>query len=539
MADSNSSDFKQDITSAGFYVMYIVALLLMGYYSFTAGKGAEEQINFVKLTVYSIPLIAYALFVITIKIGRKWSQTLQKIYVFVHDPEYGALNSIKLFRNPFQLLIFSLVLFSILGLIGATVKVGQNQSGIENAIFPLVPGSFQQQVTPTAKLTFSLFGAPAENAILYVLLAFIVTIEMIIAHKNGWDKKLTYLVAILPNAIVAGTLWLVLHNLISGGNEVGGIAYWLFGFNGAWITLLTGSIISFDTYHIFNNLFKAIKAYFGSELLIFVFIAIISIVIIGGIIYFTRKKKAGSPAIMMLALLLTFPFLFGCSSQPAQYSQIDGGDLVKQVEQTKMLTVDDCMDAVTPVITNLTNERNMLVTEYQKCYDAVQEFDKAVDQCDADRLRLAENKSLCERDLSTSNWLIEIFQSKTTHTSSGLEHAVSAYGSDVKFHFDQNVFIIGDGQKYWVSCETDSMNPTLGCHDDLIAYVPDSSSEIHVGDIIAFTNAKGVHIIHRVISYDSVTKRWETGGDSTTNKDKGSISFSDIDFKIVGVVYAE
>lgn len=260
--DFLDKDLKKDALNAGIYTAVVVLYLIIAFYSFTAGRAAENQLNFIKLAVFSIPYFAFILAIWVIKIGRHYNASLNKVFLIVHDPEYSIYPNF--FKRGFLLLIISLILFGILSFVGAVFA----QSAVGNIIYPLSPVTFQQQVAPYAETYFSFYNAPAENAFLYIILAFIVTIELFIARKIQISRKITYFIMILPNAIFAGFIWLKIHALVTGGDQVQTLAHYFFGFNGALMTMLTGSIIPFDVYHIFNNLFNNIKGNFGNEALL-------------------------------------------------------------------------------------------------------------------------------------------------------------------------------------------------------------------------------------------------------------------------------
>lgn len=285
--DFEDKDLKGDVISATAYTFFIAIIIVLGFWSFTAGRGAEEQINLVKLAVFSVPMLMYLIYVWGIKVGRHVNNRLENIFVLIHDKEYSAFGDFKPTANPLILIAICIIIFSIIGLTGTLFS----QSGIGNVVFPLSPGNFQEQVTPGAKVLFSVYGSPAENAILFLILSILVTIQLVIAHKLMISKKLTYFIMILPNSLISAWIWLKIHNLVVGGDQIKELAHFMFGFNSALLTLLTGSIIPMEVYHMFNNLFNAVKQFFGSEYLFLLFGVSILVVVVVLIVGVNVKRR--------------------------------------------------------------------------------------------------------------------------------------------------------------------------------------------------------------------------------------------------------
>jgi len=69
--------------------------------------------------------------------------------------------------------------------------------------------------------------------------------------------------------------------------------------------------------------------------------------------------------------------------------------------------------------------------------------------------------------------------------------------------------------------------------------VPSSEKDIHIGDIIAYRTEDGL-IVHRVVN-KTTDKTGKTffilQGDNNSKPDPINVSFEDIEYKLVGVLY--
>jgi len=184
----------------------------------------------------------------------------------------------------------SIIFFSILGFVGS---ISPQSSAY---IFPLGAGQVAQQTTPTGKLLFGFYNAPAENVFLYIILFTAISFWLYFAtHKLGLPFKVALGIAIIPIALFAAFIWREIHFLVSGSSEIRSFSNVLFGFNGAFLTILTGSVIPFEVYHITNNLFITSRTIFGSEITIVIFAALMILSIAGTAIYYGLKSRRSIP----------------------------------------------------------------------------------------------------------------------------------------------------------------------------------------------------------------------------------------------------
>jgi hypothetical protein len=98
---------------------------------------------------------------------------------------------------------------------------------------------------------------------------------------------------------------------------------------------------------------------------------------------------------------------------------------------------------------------------------------------------------------------------------------------------------INDRQLSWARfAPTNSMDPTFDETANSIEIIPQTISDIHDGDIIAFAY-KGNLIVHRVIESGYDEEGWYaiTAGDNTQTPDAGKRRFEDIKYVTVGILY--
>ncbi|MBI3036412.1 hypothetical protein HYY73_01460 [Candidatus Woesearchaeota archaeon] len=87
---------------------------------------------------------------------------------------------------------------------------------------------------------------------------------------------------------------------------------------------------------------------------------------------------------------------------------------------------------------------------------------------------------------------------------------------------------------------TNSMGPLLGKNSTAIMILPQKSSDIAKGDIIAYHSEEaGGLVVHRVTAVGSDEQGWfaVTKGDNSRNNDPEKVRFEQIRYVIVGILY--
>lgn len=109
----------------------------------------------------------------------------------------------------------------------------------------------------------------------------------------------------------------------------------------------------------------------------------------------------------------------------------------------------------------------------------------------------------------------------------------------IKIYSDRVIIYINNPE--WAGFDdTNSMDPVIDKGANAIQIIPESTDDIHVGDIISYESeyADGV-IIHRVISIGSDEEGWYciAKGDNNPSQDPGKIRFNQIKKVLVAIIY--
>ena len=104
--------------------------------------------------------------------------------------------------------------------------------------------------------------------------------------------------------------------------------------------------------------------------------------------------------------------------------------------------------------------------------------------------------------------------------------------------FNDKAVIEKDNLKWARILDTHSMEPVLNANSISLELLPDTSSEISVGDIISYSHDSKV-IIHRVIFISEDSSGWYaiTKGDNNKEADDYKVRFEQIKGLVVGVLY--
>jgi signal peptidase I len=85
---------------------------------------------------------------------------------------------------------------------------------------------------------------------------------------------------------------------------------------------------------------------------------------------------------------------------------------------------------------------------------------------------------------------------------------------------------------------THSMDPILNSNANGIEIIPKTEQDIKIGDIVAYQDSNDL-IVHRVIeiSKDNQGTYYTLKGDNNTLQDPTKVRFSQIKYKLIGVLY--
>lgn len=186
-------------------------------------------------------------------------------------------------KNPWRLFLFSLMIFSVLGIV----------STLSNTSFTGVGKLTAQQFTVTDNILFSSLLVPiSENLYLAFLIAFELFIIRAIAKKYDWSKNNFIITSIILITISSGIFGVINHIMKYSGQEIALMTVAFFWTLGGLITALSGSFIIFWVMHISNNLFYMLRTSFSSEFALSIAgaIAIVSFILFV-LTLFSKKKQ--------------------------------------------------------------------------------------------------------------------------------------------------------------------------------------------------------------------------------------------------------
>lgn len=255
----------------------------------TVGLGAtgfESDIVLQQFFFYVAPGIGFLIGIILLFIV----ETL----IIKGDKKYGdslAFNSpgelvpikFRFLRNPFQLILLSIIIFSVLGLVNVFT---------EQRTFTGV-GVLEQQFSQTESLLFSTALIPvSENLGAAFFLAFTIFLLRVAARKYTWSKQNFVILSVFMGTIVVGIYGLINHLLRYGDSEISLLKVFGFWSAGGFLSVLSGSFIPFWIMHADNNVFFDFARSFSSDsILIWAVIFIVVLAAIYLAIYgFGRKK---------------------------------------------------------------------------------------------------------------------------------------------------------------------------------------------------------------------------------------------------------
>ena len=272
-----------DLVVLGVYVTLTLGIfsLLFGF-----GLGGFEREDILAKNNFYIPygIIFFLVGIVGLKVagilvfGEKHAN---KEGVVVHDPEQSFLGGFLVFRNPFLLAFFSIIVFSLI------FWAFTNQQTFFNAV-----PQYEQQFTTGADLFFSVYPAsPSETlGALFVisLLGFVLGFMVL---KNKLSKVL-FLVLFIPGATIVSAIYGFFNHLARYGfDDVAITNVIIFWGAGGFFTAITGSVIPFLIMHDLNNFFFRLSRLFSNDVVTAVTFISIGILTLVFLLFFIRARK--------------------------------------------------------------------------------------------------------------------------------------------------------------------------------------------------------------------------------------------------------
>ncbi len=286
MEDSTKEILRGAILSI--YIGFIAILIILGLFLF---KAVETDIFLEKSQFYfgigAIILFAIISGITTISVLVKQGKLRGDFWLifnlFIHDPEEDSVFS----GTPVTkyLTLSNIIHFSII--FGLMVSLFSTVTG---TFFVSVP-STEFQVTETGKLILGTEPASSiETVIMIFVLGLLIGLSRFLIKKYDLPESFKY-ISFVFIPIFTALFWVAMHFARYGSVETNLLASGFFGFSGASLSLLTGSVIPWYIWHVLNNLFGKAIEIFSNEVVLPIIIVSLVIYISSLVLYKLIIKK--------------------------------------------------------------------------------------------------------------------------------------------------------------------------------------------------------------------------------------------------------
>lgn len=191
---------------------------------------------------------------------------------------------------------------------------------------------------------------------------------------------------------------------------------------------------------------------------------------------------------------------------------------------------------------------NIIIQEHKKQDFIINNYEKEIfDNRIFAREIIEENNNLRE-ELNKKNAIITSLKNNT-ECNQRIEELINEYNSEKlspqsrininDILIDKNFTLINiEGIQAGILRDSNSMDPLLDENNIVLEKIPESTKDIHLGDIIIY-EYNDARIIHRVISIGYDNKGWFviTKGDNLLKNDPSKVRFSQIKGVVVGIIY--
>lgn len=244
-------------------------------------RGAEDPAN---LSLYIIYGVSIGVFTSLLGAIKTHSGKLKRYFeVRIHDPEKGIFPNVRFIRDPFRLILISLIIFNILGIFAVATNTFASRP---------TPG----QISPLAEPFFQIEPASwAETLILLTAMMFITAgIRWVLErpfpniNKSTGGKTLTFF---LGAAIAGFAFFPGLHILVYGDTETDLLATMYLGGSCSMEIFISGSMIPCWVHHSTNNFYAWANDKFSDEFTYVIAIILILSMILLYYYIFIRGKR--------------------------------------------------------------------------------------------------------------------------------------------------------------------------------------------------------------------------------------------------------
>lgn len=275
--------------------LLIPVLLLLGFGGIEVGEYFQKYSFYVSVGIgCCVFMIAITAIVIATK--NKHGE------IFIHSPfQSPALLSLfgekikdklKWLLSPAKMIVYFVVIWSIAGIIGSFLNT-----------FWVPTPAIQMQVAEITKAYFPVEPASTVETILAICVIFIFLSIFKFLIRNMKDEKtkiMVYVViAMLIGSVIGGVYWGLFHQARYGGIEKAELKTFAFGTIGGGITVVSGSIIPWLTWHIVNNFYNYLNeseekgglALADDVILVYSVVFLSIFIILSYLLLFRKRKK--------------------------------------------------------------------------------------------------------------------------------------------------------------------------------------------------------------------------------------------------------
>lgn len=268
------SNLKQAALLTIFSAFSGLFLPLLGLFLFKAVENAtffdKAQFYYAVLATSGVAIIALGI------LDRKENISL---FIFSFKESYLYQNGVTFFSKWSNVVHFSIILGLSLALFSVTTQT----------FFINLP-STEFQVTETGMLILA--TEPASTAETFFIGVFILSIIYTLLKR--YLKKYQFynkIILDLVTVISVGLIWVAIHYARYSTQETNLVATFFFGMLGAGMTVLTGSVLPWYSWHFFGNLFlKGTEMFSSQSVTIVISISLAIYIAVLFVLNFTKKK---------------------------------------------------------------------------------------------------------------------------------------------------------------------------------------------------------------------------------------------------------
>ncbi len=275
---------KREIIELVWLISYITLVIGIFSLAFGLGFGGFERESILQKNIFYIGYgVLFLIGLVSIKVAGIFLFTEDDEVIegsLIHDPEQGLFPKWRLFKNPWLLSYFSIIVVSLLGWFASRYQT----------FFSAVP-KYQQQFTKGADIFFSVYPASPSETLGALFLISLIGLILGIMVKRGKLGRMTFLFMFIIGGTTISIIYGVINHIArySGSDVAMGSVIFFWSLTGL-VTTVSGSIIPAFILHDGNNFFYKFSRLFSSDVTTYITFSIISLGILLFLIFYFRKR---------------------------------------------------------------------------------------------------------------------------------------------------------------------------------------------------------------------------------------------------------